>query len=102
MTPELAFAPGRGIYLRLLTWAFTFFSSVRVLSYLPTLWTLVQSGDSSQYSLWTWGTWLFANLTMGLWLIETNGTRANRAAIVSLANAGMCLAVCVVVIAVRL
>src|SRR5688572_26480934 len=66
--------PPRGTYLRLLTWAFTFFNSVRILAYMPTIWTLAQSGDSSQHSLWTWGTWFFANVTMGLWLIERNGS----------------------------
>ena len=80
----------RRTYLRLLTWAFTLFNSVRVFAYLPTLWAIVASGDSSQHSLWTWGTWLGANLTMAAWLYEQNGQRTNRAVIVNGCNALMC------------
>ena len=80
----------RARYLVLLTWGFTFFSSVRVLSYLPTLWAIHTSGDSGQHSLLTWSTWLGANLTMAAWLHEHNGRRANRAVAVNLANALMC------------
>ena len=79
-------------YLLVLTWAFTFFSSVRVLSYLPTLWLIVQEQDASQHSVWTWGTWLGANLTMAGWLYEHNGQRFNRAVVVNLVNAAMCAA----------
>ena len=89
-------------YRAALTWAFTFFSSVRVLSYLPTMWTLWQSGDSSQHSLWTWCTWFCANLTMSLWLIDRNGARVDRAALVNLGNAAMCLAVIALIVVERL
>ena len=64
-----------------------------MLADLPTMWTLWQSGDSSQHSLWTWGTWLGANLTMSLWLIERNGSRLDGAAMVNIGNAVMCLTV---------
>lgn len=77
-------------YLVLLGWAFTFFNSVRVLSYLPTLWVIVQQQDSSQHSLLTWCTWLGANLTMTAWLYEHNGRRFDAAVAVNLANAAMC------------
>ena len=79
-----------GAYLRLLAWAFTLFNSVRVFAYLPTLWAVLDSGDSSQHSLWTWGTWLGANLTMAAWLYEQNGGHVNRAVIVNSCNAVMC------------
>ena len=85
-------ASTRQAYLALLTWAFTLFNSVRVFSYLPTLWAIHASGDSSQHSLWTWGTWLGANLTMAGWLYEHNGQRFNRAVVVNLVNAAMCAA----------
>jgi hypothetical protein len=95
-------APGgtaaRKAYLAVLTWAFTVFNSVRMASYVPTVLAIHASGDSSQHSLWTWGTWLGANLTMAAWLYEQNGQRLGRAAIVSLGNAAMC-AVTVAVIA---
>lgn len=89
-------------YLVALTWAFTFFSSVRVLSYLPTLWAMWQAQDSSQHSLLTWLTWLGANLTMAAWLHEHNGRRTNRAVVVNLMNAAMCAATAVLIVGLRL
>lgn len=77
-------------YLLLLTWAFTFFNSARVLSYLPTLVLIVEQQDSSQHSLLTWCTWLGSNLTMAAWLHEHNGRQFNRAVAVNLVNAAMC------------
>ncbi len=88
----------RSTYLAALTWAFTLFNSLRVVSYLPTMWAIQASGDSSQHSLWTWGTWLGANVTMTAWLYEQNGQRLDRAVIVNFGNATMC-AVTVVLIA---
>lgn len=79
-------------YLRLLTWAFTLFNSVRVLAYLPTLWAIQASADASQHSLWTWLIWVGANATMAAWLYENNGRRMNRAIAVSIGNTGMCMA----------
>jgi len=83
-------ANGRATYLWVLTWLFTLFNSVRLIAYLPTLWMIHSSGDSSQHSLWTWCTWLGANLTMAAWLYEQNGQRMGRAVAVSLGNAAMC------------
>lgn len=80
----------RAAYLSVLSWAFTLSSSLRVISYLPTMWAIQASGDSSQHSLWTWTTWLGANLTMAAWLYEHNGQRLNRAALANLCNATMC------------
>lgn len=98
-TPASASRPGaRHTYLAVLTWAFTLFSSLRAVSYLPTMWAIQASGDSSQHSLWTWGTWLGANLTMAAWLYENNGQRLGRAVVVNLGNATMC-AVTVMLIA---
>jgi hypothetical protein len=77
-------------YLVLLGWSFAFFSSVRVLSYLPTLWAIHASGDSSQHAAITWFTWLGANLTMACWLYENSEQRVTRAVLVNLANAAMC------------
>lgn len=81
----------REAYVIGLGWAFTLFNSVRVFSYLPTLWAIHASGDSSQHSLITWLTWLGANVTMALWLYEHNGRRRNRAVWVNVGNAAMCL-----------
>lgn len=79
-------------YLLLLGWAFAFFNSLRLVSYLPTLALIVEQQNSNQHSLLTWCTWLGANLTMAGWLHEHNGRRCNRAVAVSLVNAAMCAA----------
>ena len=91
----------RRAYLVALTWAFTLFNSVRMLSYLPTMWAIYASGDSSQHSLWTWFTWLGANLTMAGWLYEQNGQRIGRAVIVNLGNATMCAAMLMLIASLR-
>lgn len=88
-TPPAA-APARLRYLRLLAWAFAAFNSVRVLSYLPTMWAIHHHADSSQHSLWTWLTWLGANATMAAWLYEHEGRGVDRAVAVHIANATMC------------
>jgi hypothetical protein len=87
----------RVAYLRVLTWTFTLFNSVRILAYLPTTWAIVQSGDSSQHSLWTWCTWLGANATMAAWLYESNGQRFSRAVMFSAGNAAMCAGTALVI-----
>lgn len=92
----------RALYLSLLTWTFTLFNSVRVAGYLPTLWAIHASGDSSQHSLWTWLTWVGANATMAAWLYEQNGQRCNRAVVVNIGNASMCLATVLLILAYRL
>jgi uncharacterized RDD family membrane protein YckC len=99
--PGPADSAGRRAYLALLTWAFTLFSSVRVLSYLPMMAAIVRSGDSSQHSLWTWCLWLGANATMAAWLYETQGRRANRAVLVNACNAAMCLLTAALIVAYR-
>lgn len=62
--PEGGATPARRSYRVLLTWAFTTFNSVRMRSYLPTVWAIRAGGASSQHSLWTWITWPGANATM--------------------------------------
>ena len=99
--PGLAGDPLRRRYLWLLGWAFSILSSARLLSYLPTLWAICASRDSSQHSLWTWGIWLGSNLTMALWLYEQNGQRWSRVAAVNLVNATMCAATVTVILVFR-
>ena len=91
----------RALYLRVLTWAFTVFNSVRVVAYLPTILAIYASGDSSQHSLWTWITWAGANTTMAAWLYEQNGRCMNRAIAVNIGNAAMCLGTVVLIAAYR-
>jgi hypothetical protein len=88
-------------YLSVLGWAFALFNTVRVAAYLPTVWAIVQSGDSSQHSLWTWFTWAGANATMSAWLYETQGQQFSRAAAVSAGNAAMCVITLLTILAYR-
>lgn len=102
--PPAAGRPARTLrqhYLSILGWAFALFSTVRVVAYLPTVWAIVQSGDSSQHSLWTWFTWAGANATMSAWLYETQGQQFSRAAAVSAGNAAMCVLTLLTILAYR-
>ena len=85
-------------YLLVLTWAFTLFSSARLVSYLPTLWAIHCSGDSSQHSLWTWATWVGSNAAMAAWLFEHNHRHFNKAIVVTVGNSVMCLGTCILII----
>ena len=91
LTADLA-AP-RGRSLTLLSGAFAFFNGLRIVAYLPTLAAIQTSGHADQHSLFTWLTFLGANLTMALWLQEQNGRRINRAVAVNAFNAVMCGAI---------
>ena len=82
--------PWRRWYLRVLTWAFLLLTGARLAAYMPTVWAILQTRDSRQHSLWTWLTWVGANLTMAAWLYEHNGQRMDKAIGVSLANAAAC------------
>jgi hypothetical protein len=95
-------AGSNGLYLQLLTWVFTLFNSVRVVAYLPTLWAIYASGDSSQHSLLTWISWFGANATMAAWLYQNEGHRLNKAIAFNIGNATMCLATSVLIVAYRL
>ena len=79
--------------LSLLSGAFALFNGLRIVAYLPTLAAICTSGQADQHSLFTWLTFLGANLTMVLWLYEQNGQRANRAVAVNAFNALMCGAI---------
>lgn len=94
-------APARSTYLTVLTWSFTLFNSVRALSYLPTMWAIWESGDSSQHSLLTWFVWVGANLTMAAWLYEQNGQRMGRAVVINLGNTAMCIVTAALIVAHR-
>lgn len=89
-TPSLA-TPGRSVSL--LSGAFALFNGLRIVAYLPTLAAIQSSGHADQHSLFTWLTFLGANLTMALWLHEQNGGRVNRAVAVNAFNALMCGAI---------
>ena len=92
MTAELVAAPRPALYPKLLNWSFTVFNSTRLITYLPTMWAVHTSGDSSQHSLWTWLAWVGANASMAAWLYENNGRRLDKAVAVNIGNALMCAA----------
>jgi len=96
MTVELATTPARRTaavpYLKALDWAFAAFNSTRLITYLPTMWAIHTSADSSQHSLLTWLAWSGANASMAAWLYENNGRRCNKAVAINIGNALMCLA----------
>lgn len=79
--------------LSLLSGAFALFNGLRIVAYLPTLAAIQVSGQADQHSLFTWLTFLGANLTMALWLHDQNGRRMNRAVAVNAFNALMCGAI---------
>lgn len=91
LTAERATPPKR--HLSLLSGSFALFNSLRIVAYLPTLLAIQSSGHADQHSLFTWLTFLGANLTMALWLHEQNGGRMNRAVAVNAFNALMCGAI---------
>ncbi|MEO8526329.1 MAG: hypothetical protein ABI460_16505 [Caldimonas sp.] len=92
---------GRKAYLTALEWGFAAFNSTRVLTYLPTLWAIHRSGDSSQHSIVTWLCWMAANALMAAWLYEHQGRRLNRAIAVNMVNAAMCLVTSTLIVAYR-
>lgn len=93
--------PAPSCYLQWLGLAFSVFSFLRVLSYMPAMLAIWQQRDSSQHSVLTWLIWTGSNLTMCAWLFEQNGRRMNGASWVCLANTGMCSCTLVLVLAFR-
>ena len=80
----------RANYFKALVFAFTTFNTLRVVAYVPTMLTIVHSGQSDQHSMLTWLNWLGANATMAAWLYEHNGHRFDRTVLVNISNAAMC------------
>lgn len=80
------------LYLKALNWAFTGFNSIRIATYMPTMWALHTSGDSSQHSLLTWLAWVGANASMAAWLYEANDRRLDKVVALNIGNALMCVA----------
>lgn len=82
--------------LDLLALAFTVFNGLRTLAYLPTIWSIVQSGQSDQHALFTWISWFGANATMAAWVYR-GSRRCDRVVLVNVSNAVLCLATAVVI-----
>jgi hypothetical protein len=90
-------APRPSLFTRVVHWTFSLFSSLRAISYVPTLWAIYDSANSSQYSLLTWFTFVGANASMAAWLFEKNGRKVDRAVVVSACNAFLCLVTCLMI-----
>ncbi len=102
MSSHTVAAPARrSLYSSLLSWAFALFSSTRLITYLPTLWAIHISGDSSQHSLLTWLAWLGSHATTAAWLYEDSGRRVNKVIAVTCGNAVMCLVTSVLILVYR-
>jgi hypothetical protein len=81
----------------LLAWAFGLFGVLRIVAYLPTLQSIHTSGAADQHSLFTWLTFLGANVTMAMWLHRGNGGRFDRAVLLNSVNAVICAAICMLI-----
>ena len=79
------------LYRRILNWSTNLFGSIRVLTYVPTIMTLVASADSSQYNLLTWAAWVMANASMTASIYESNGRKMTNLVLVNAGNTLMCL-----------
>jgi hypothetical protein len=55
--PATAASRRRELYLLLLAWSFSIFNTVRIVTYLPTVWAIHESARSDQHSLLTWFAW---------------------------------------------
>lgn len=88
----------RAAYLRLLGIAFALFSSVRILTYVPTIWAMQMSQNSDQYSLLTWISWVGANGTMAAWVYESNGHKLDPVCLLNIGNTLMCSATCLAIV----
>lgn len=86
----------------LLAWVFGLFGVLRIVAYLPTLHSIHASGGADQHSLFSWVTFLGANLTMAMWLHRGNGGRVDRAVLLNALNAVMCAAICALIAWTRL
>ena len=80
------------LYHELLRALFVFWNSVRILTYLPTIRKLRRPGaEARDYSLATWGSWVFSNGFFALYLWEQGQRRLNAMVLLNLGNTVMCL-----------
>jgi hypothetical protein len=89
-------------YLQGLAWAFVFWNSVRILTYVPTLRLLLKPGASAaHYSVATWSSWVFSNGTLALYLFEAGGRNVNSLVLLNTGNALMCFITCALIVRLR-
>jgi hypothetical protein len=86
------------LYLRILTAMFLFWNSVRVLTYIPTIFKLLSSPtDARSHSLLTWSCWVLSNGTFALMLLERDGGTPESMFWLNTGNTAMCFVVCLVI-----
>ncbi len=91
-----------GLYLTALAWAYVFWNSVRILTYLPTLRMLLKPGASAEhYSVTTWASWVCSNGTLALYLFETSGHRFDSLVLLNTGNTIMCFLTCMLILRLR-
>lgn len=89
-------------YLAALAWAFVFWNSVRILTYVPTLRLLLKPGASAEhYSIATWASWVLSNATLALYLFEAGGRTLNSLVLLNTGNALMCFVTCALIVRLR-
>ena len=87
------------VYLTALGWAFVFWNSVRILTYLPTIRILLKPGASAEhYSIATWSSWVLSNGTMALYLFEASGRIFDSLVLLNTGNTFMCLITCALIV----
>lgn len=88
----------RDAYMSMLTRSAMLMGGIRALTYIPTILTLMASANSSQHSVWTWASWILANITMIMLLYERNGRKADSVILIQLANTIMCIVTTAVIL----
>lgn len=81
------------MFSSLLAGSFILFNTLRVLFYLPQIGKLVKARNNlATHSLFTWFSWVFANLTTGL-LFYQQSNRLDDKVLLNMASAFMCAVV---------
>jgi hypothetical protein len=89
-------------YLTAVSWAYVFWNTVRILTYLPTVRMLLQPDASARHhSLASWGSWVLSNLTLALYLFEQSGHAFNALVLLNSGNALMCCITCALIVRLR-
>lgn len=79
------------VYIVVLTYSYSFWNSVRILSYFPTILKLRRAdADAGSYSQVTWVCWIFANLTYCLMLFHSKGNHFDALVAVPFSNVVFC------------
>ena len=84
-----------------LKWTTNLTSSLRVITYAPTILTLFASADSTQYNLLSWSTWVIANASLTASLYDQNGRKFDYMIQINCCNTFMSLVTAAVIFYLR-